>query len=375
MKVILFANTDWYLYNFRLSLANALRDKGVEVVLLSPSGEYAKRLREAGFNWLSLPMSRKGMNPVNEFNTLWHLKSIYQYEKPDLVHHFTAKCMLYGSIAARWCKIRPIINAVTGQGYVFSAPGLDGTLLRLIARPIYRYALRDTQTIFQNEEDRQAFVDMRLANPSATHLIPGSGINIKLFFPTPEPQGLPIVMLAARMLWEKGVGDFVDAARILKSERIRARFVLVGDTYEDNPSAVSRQMLSSWNEEGVIEWWGWHDDMAETLSQSSIVCLPSYYKEGVPRVLTEAAALGRAIVSSNIAGCKMVVHDGLNGLTVPPKQPIQLAQALRRLIENPVERARMGSEGRKIAEANYSEDVINYNTLAIYKMSGLSDLS
>jgi len=370
MKAILFANTDWYLYNFRFSLAKALQDKDVEVVLLSPSDRYTGYMQEAGFRCLPFPMSRKGMNPFVELKTIWSIGQIYRKEKPDLVHHFTVKCMLYGSIAARWCKINSIINAVTGQGYVFSAPKLRGILLRLIVRPMYKHALKGTQTIFQNEDDLQEFINMHLVNPAATYVIPGSGIDLKKFAPTPEPQGIPVVMLAARMLWEKGIGDFVAAARILKSENVKARFVLVGDTYRDNPSAVSPQQLALWNEEGIIEWWGWRDDMAEALSQSSIVCLPTYYKEGVPRILTEAAAMGRAIVSSDIAGCRKVVREGINGLVVTPREPVLLAQALRKLIEDPLERAKMGSEGRKIAEISFSEDIINHDTLMVYENSG-----
>jgi glycosyltransferase involved in cell wall biosynthesis len=374
MKVILFANTDWYLFNFRLNIARTLRAKGAEVVLLSPPGDYAAKMQAEGFRWLPLPMSRKGMNPFAELQTLWRIKGVYQDEKPDVVHHFTVKCVLYGSIAAHLAGIRAIVNAVTGLGYIFSAPGLKGTLLRLLARVLYRYALHGSQVIFQNTEDRQTFINMRLLKPDAAHLIPGSGVNLGLFTPTPEPEGQPVVMFAARMLWEKGVGDFVEAAKMLKAEGVRARFVLVGDTYKDNPSAVPPQQLSAWNEEGIIEWWGWHDDMAKMLSQASIVCLPTYYKEGVPRVLTEAAAAGRAIVSSNIIGCREIVHEGINGLMVPPQNPSMLASALRKLIENPLERARMGHEGRKIAENYFAEERIVKKTFAVYEKLGFTDL-
>jgi glycosyltransferase involved in cell wall biosynthesis len=374
MKVLLFANTDWYLYNFRLSLANALRDKGAEVVLLSPNGEYVKNLRDAGFRWVSLPMSRDGMNPFKELNTLWRIKEVYRSERPDIVHHFTVKCVLYGSIAAHWTRIRVIVNAITGLGYIFSASGWKGGVLRQLARLFYRHALKSTQVVFQNKEDRTTFINLKLINPASTYIIPGSGINLNLFTPSPEPQGIPVVMFAARMLWEKGVGDFVQAAQILKSESIQARFVLVGDTYTDNPSAVSPRQLAAWNEEGIIEWWGWRDDMAEVLSQSSIVCLPTYYKEGVPRVLTEAAASARPIVSSNIIGCHEVVHEGVNGLMVPPKDPISLALALRKLIENPLERARMGSEGRKIAEQFFAQEKIIQKTFDVYRKYSFVDL-
>jgi glycosyltransferase involved in cell wall biosynthesis len=366
MKVILFANTDWYLYNFRINLARSLQAKDIEVVLLSPPGNYVRSLQEAGFRWLPLPMSRKGMNPVKEIRTLWQIRNIYKNEKPDLVHHFTAKCIIYGSISARRIN-RAVVNAVTGQGYIFSAQGFKGFVLREIACLLFRYALKGTQVVFQNDEDRRVFINLRLVDSSSTHLIPGSGVNLERFSPSPEPQGLPVVMFAARMLWDKGVGDFVQAARILRSQGVEARFVLVGDTYKDNPSAVPEYQLNAWKEEGIVEWWGWHDDMPYVLSQSSIVCLPTYYKEGVPRVLTEAASAGRPIVSSDIVACKEIVHHGLNGLVVPPRQPASLAQALRILIEDPSTRSKMGIEGRKIAEQSFSDEKIIHDTFDIYR--------
>jgi len=365
MKVILFANTDWYLYNFRLSLAEILRSKGAEVVLLSPSGPYVVQLQAAGFRWLPLPVSGKGMNPFEELKTFWELRKTYRSEKPDIVHHFTIKCVLYGSVAARWNKVEGIVNAVTGLGYIFHALGWRGTLLRLFARLFYRLALKDTQVVFQNREDRETFIRLRLVKAESTHLIPGSGVNLKKFIPVPEPQGTPVVLFAARMLWDKGVGDFVEAARILKSDHQPARFVLVGDTYPNNPSAVSPQQLTEWSNEGIVEWWGWHDDMENILPQSSIVCLPTYH-EGAPRILIEAAAAGRAIVSSDIAGCREIVQEGINGLTVPPKSPVELAQALRKLIDEPAERLRMGREGRKIAENRFSDEIIAMKTIGVY---------
>jgi glycosyltransferase involved in cell wall biosynthesis len=369
MKVILFANTDWYLYNFRLNLAQALRARDAEVVLLSPSGPYASQLQAAGFRWIPTPMSGKGMNPFEELKTVWLLRKIYRNEKPDLVHHFTIKCVLYGSMVARWSKVRPVVNAVPGLGYVFNATGWRGALMRLLVRWLYRFALRDTQVIFQNKEDREIFIRLHLVRAESTHLIPGSGVNLNKFSPMPEPSGIPVVMLAARMLWDKGVGDFVEAARILKSDNVQARFVLVGDTYADNPSAVPPQQLTKWSKEGIVEWWGWQEDMERILPQSSLVCLPTYH-EGAPRILIEAAASGRAIVSTNIAGCREIVHEGINGLTVPSRNPVMLAQALRTLISDPNERLRMGSEGRKIAENHFSDELIAMKTLEVYKSYG-----
>jgi glycosyltransferase involved in cell wall biosynthesis len=369
MKVILFANTDWYLLNFRMNLAQVLRSGGAEVVLLSPPGSYAAQLQAAGFRWIPLKMSGKGMNPFEELKTIFRIKKVYQDEKPDLVHHFTIKCVLYGSIAARWNGIRAIVNAVPGLGYIFNAPGWQGVLMRLAIRPLYWFALRKTQVVFQNREDRETFVRLHLVKPETTHLIPGSGVSLKKFSPTPWPAGNPVVMFAARMLWDKGVGDFVEAARILKSDGVQARFVLVGDTYADNPSAVSTQQLTVWSQEGVVEWWGWHDNMERILPLASIVCLPTYH-EGAPRILIEASASGRPIVSTNIPGCREIVQEGVNGLMVHPRNPKMLAHALRKLIDNPEERYRMGREGRRIVEDRFSDDIIAAKTTEVYKVYG-----
>jgi glycosyltransferase involved in cell wall biosynthesis len=369
MKVILFANTDWYLFNFRMNLAQTLRSRGVDVVLLSPPGPYVVQLQAAGFRWIPVQMSGKGMDLFEELKTLLKIRDIYHNEKPDLVHHFTIKCVLYGSIAARWSKVRAVVNAVPGLGYVFNAPGWRGVLMRLMVRLLYRFALRDTQVIFQNREDREIFIQSRLIKAESTHLIPGSGVNLNKFVPAPEPPGMPVVMFAARMLWDKGIGDFVEAARILKAENSQASFVLVGDTYTDNPSAVPPQQLTAWSNERVVEWWGWHDDMERILTQSSIVCLPTYH-EGAPRVLIEAAASGRPIVATNIAGCREIVDEGINGLTVPPKNPRMLAQALHSLIHDPNERSRMGREGRRIAETRFSDESIAMRTFEVYKSCG-----
>ena len=370
MKAVLFANTDWYLFNFRMSIAQALQAGGVDVVLLSPPGPYVAQLQAAGFRWIPLKMSGKGMNPFEEVKTIFRIKRVYQDEKPDLVHHFTIKCVLYGSIAARWGGIRAIVNAIPGLGYVFNVMGWKGALLRLIIRPMYRFSLRNTQVIFQNQEDLETFIHLLLIKPEATHLIPGSGVNLKKFSPHPEPAGKPVVMFAARMLWDKGVGDFVDAVRILKLAGVQARFILVGDTYADNPSAVPPQQLTAWSQEGIVEWLGWRDDMETILPQVSIVCLPTYYHEGTPRILIEACASGRPIVSTNISGCREIVQEGVNGLMVPPRSPEMLANVLSRLIDNPQERARMGHEGRKIAEDRFSDDVIAAKTIEVYKVYG-----
>ena len=374
MKILLFANTDWYLFNFRLPLAQLLRESGAEVLLVSPPGNYVEKLQAEGFRWVSFPMSRGGTNPFSEFGTLLRLWKSYRTEKPDLVHHFTPKCVLYGSLAARWSGIRSVVNSVTGLGYLFTRGRSWGRLVRALASLFYRSAIRGTQVIFQNPEDMRAFMAGGLVTKDAAHLVRSSGVELGRFAVLPEPDGIPVVMLAARMLWEKGVGDFVEAARLMHKAGAPARFVLVGDTDSSNPSAVPAGQLSRWQAEGIAEWWGWHDDMPSMLARANIVCLPTYYGEGVPRVLVEAAACGRAIVATDIPGCREVVRQGENGLLVPQRNPVALAEAINALVGDVGRRRSMGAIGRKMAEEQFSVERVNQYTLMVYARAGQAHL-
>jgi glycosyltransferase involved in cell wall biosynthesis len=370
MKVILFANTGWYLYNFRLPLAKLLRERGAEVILLSPPGDYAGKLVASGFRWVEFPMSGGGTNPLAEISTLFRLWNSYRAEKPDLVHHFTPKCVLYGSLAARLSGVGSVVNSVTGLGYLFSGGGWRGRLVRGVASASYRFAMLGTQVIFQNSEDLRNFVEGGIVVSTSAHLVRSSGVELDRFGALPEPDGIPVVMLAARMLREKGVGDFVEAARLSRIAGHAARYVLVGDTYPGNPSAVPAEQLARWSAEGVVEWWGWHDDMPAMLAQANIVCLPTYYGEGVPKVLVEAAACARALVASDIPGCREVVRHGENGLLVPPRNPVALEEVVHALAADPGLRRIMGANGRRMAEERFSVDQVNQSTLAVYARAG-----
>jgi glycosyltransferase involved in cell wall biosynthesis len=364
MKIILFSNTSWSLYNFRLTLAKDLRARA-DVILLSPPDEYSPRLEAAGFRWISFPMSRQGMNPFSELATIWRLVALYRRERPDLVHHFTIKCMLYGSLAARLARV-PAVNTVTGLGYVFGQTDWRGRVLNSFVRAAYRFVLRGAQVIFQNPEDLAEFTRERLVDEGRATLIRGSGIDLSLFHVLPEPDGPPLVLLAARMLRDKGVGEFVEAARRLRTSGLVARFALVGDTDAGNPAAISREQLRAWQDEGAVEWWGWRDDMPAALSSAHIVCLPSYYKEGLPRGLLEAAACARPIVTTDWPGCREAVRDGVNGFLVPPRDASALAEALRKLIVDPALRVRMGGEGRRMAEEEFNIQRVNAATMDVY---------
>lgn len=337
-----------------------------DVVLLSPRDHYSPRLETAGFRWIPFPISRRGLNPILEAFTILRLFRIYRREKPDVVHHFTVKCMLYGSLAARLAGIPAIVNSVTGLGYAFTGGDWRRRLLQAVIRAGYRFAFNETQIIFQNPDDCALFLDKRFADPAQANLIRGSGVDLSLFQPSPEPDGRPLVLLAARMLWDKGVGEFVEAARQLRSSGLDARFVLVGDTDAGNPSAIPLGQLRAWQKEGIVEWLGWRDDMPLVMASANIACLPSY-KEGLPRFLLEAGASGRPIVTTDVPGCREVVRHGVNGLLVPARDPGFLAQALQTLLADAGMRHRLGAQGRRLVEEEFSLEKVIQATLAVYE--------
>ncbi len=367
MKIILVANTDWYLFNFRLSLARRLRSSGIEVVLVSPNGKYVSDILEDGFQWIEWNVGRKTTEPIGELNSVRKLAAIYKSEKPDLVHHFTIKPVLYGSLAARQANVPALVNSVTGLGYVFLNQSKQGNALRKVVLPLYRLAFghANLAVIFENSNDQQQFIQMGLISEEKTSVVQGVGVDTERFQPSPEPEGVPIVLFPARMLLDKGLGTLVEAARFLKSKRA-ARIVLVGEPDPGNPATIEKETLLSWQEEGLVEWWGFQTEMDQIYSQAAVVTLPSF-GEGLPTALIEAAACGRAIVTTDVAGCREVVTDGVNGLLVPPNDPNALANALDRLLADPQLRARMGAAGRERVLAAFGDDFILRQILEIYR--------
>jgi glycosyltransferase involved in cell wall biosynthesis len=367
MKILIVSNTDWYLFRFRLLLARFLREQGEEVVLVSPSGTYASQIEADGFRWLNWEVGRQSVNPLKEAQAAWRLLRIISQEKPDLVHLHTIKPVLYGLLIAWFRKNIALVRSITGRGYVFLGEDARARLLRPLVKIVYRFALGSGRgmTIFENETDRRYFVDQKLVSPDRTCIIEGVGVDTDFYSPLPEPEGIPVVVLAGRMLWDKGVGTFVEAARLLRS-KVSARFVLVGQPDIGNPASIDVEALKRWVEEGVIEWWGWKSDMREVFSACHIVALPSL-GEGVPTILLEAASSARPIVATDVPGCRDVVANGINGLTVPPQDPSALAMAMEKLISHPETRRAMGQAGRELAVGRFSSSRINQSTYLVYQ--------
>jgi glycosyltransferase involved in cell wall biosynthesis len=365
-KLCLVANTDWYLYNFRLVLARKMRSLGWEVVLISPPGLYAARIIEEGFRWVEWPVDRRGLNIRQELNSLSKLAKIYRQERPQMVHHFTVKSVLYGSLAARREKIAAIVNSITGLGYIFLRAGWRGRMLRAFILPFYRLALRhkNVRVIFENEDDQNIFLKYHLIESSQTSIIEGVGVDVEKFKARPEVDGTPLVVMPSRLLWDKGVGVFVEAARRLR-EGNRMRFALVGMPDPGNPASIDPTQLQKWISDGVVEHWGFREDMEEVYRQAHIVCLPSM-GEGLPTVLIEAAASGRPIVASDVPGCREVVSHGENGLLVKANDPAALSEALRKLAVDPELRQKMGVQSRLKAVEKFASDKIIAETIQVY---------
>ena len=368
MKIILSANTDWYLYNFRRDLAGFLRARGEEVVLVSPPGPFVEKLQGLGFRWVAWDVGRQTMNPFSELQALIRLARLYKTEKPALVHHHTIKPALYGTLAARGAGVSGIVNSITGRGYVFLGADVTARVIRPFARGLYRLAFAPSNVFatFENPTDRDYFVANRMISPARARLIESVGVDPTRFLPQPEPEGVPVILMAARMLWDKGAGVLVEAARVLHT-RQKVRIVLAGAPDPGNPASIPQETLEEWHREGLIEWWGFQEDMNATYAQSHIVTLPTYYGEGVPTSLLEAAACGRPIVTTTIPGCQDFVTDGYNGLLVPPNDAHALAEALTRLLADPALRQQLGQRGRQRVLEKYTNEFVNSATYAVYR--------
>lgn len=366
-RVLFVVNDPAFFLSHRLPLGLAARERGYDVHVATGPGAAASEVRAQGFPFHEVPLSRSGRRPDAELRAIAALYKLFRELAPDLVHLVTIKPVLYGGIAARLARVPAVVSAVSGLGYVFIQRGARATATRAAVRAMYRVALgaRRGRTIFQNGEDLDDFVAHKSVRRDHTVLIRGSGVDLARFRPTPEPPEPLVVMLPSRMLWDKGVGEMVEAARSLRAKHPRVRFVLVGDT-DPNPASIPRATLEGWRDEGVVEWWGFRRDMPDVLAQAHVVVLPSY-REGLPKGLIEAAAAGRPIVTSDVPGCREVVRHEDNGLLVPVKDAVSLAAAIDRLLADPDLRRRMGARGRERAVEEFSVEGVVESTMSLYR--------
>lgn len=369
-RLLYLVNIPRFFMSHRLALALAARAAGheVHVATASHDRENVDRIRATGLTWHGLPLQQHGTNPLLELGALGRILALYRELRPDLAHHVTVKALLYGNLAARLGGVPAVVNTVSGLGYVFSSQDRRSRLLRGAVSQGYRLLLRHPNacTIFQNPDDREHFVQGGLVRADQTQVIRGSGVDVTHFAPRPEPGGIPRVLFVGRLLWQKGLAAFVAAARQLRGEGVEAQFAIAGYGEAGNPDSVPAETLAAWQDEGLIDWLGRRDDMPQVYADATLVCLPSW-REGVPRALIEAAACGRALVASDVPGCREIVQHEVNGLLVPPRDPASLADALRRLLQDASLRRRMGDAGRELARREFSLERVNAETLALYE--------
>ena len=356
-RILISTNTAWNIHNFRAGLIRAFLEHGFEVIAASPVDAYSPRLAELGCRHLSLPMDNKGTSPFKDLGLFLRYLLLLRRERPDVYLGYTIKPNIYGSLAAHLLHI-PVVNNVSGLGTAFIAK----SWLTRFVKALYRLALRSSATVFfQNEDDRALFVERKLVQHNQTTLLPGSGIDLEQFRPeqTKYPQpGAPCFLLIARLLWDKGVGEFVDAARIVKTRFPNARFQLLGFLDAENRTAISKSTVNEWVRDGSIEYLGVTDDVRPYIAASDCVVLPSY-REGTPRTLLEAAAMGKPLIATDVPGCREVVEHGKNGFLCEVQNPADLAEKILDFIDlSDEERIQMGQASRVKVEREFDENIV-----------------
>jgi glycosyltransferase involved in cell wall biosynthesis len=367
-KIVSFSNTAWYLSNYRLPIDRILRDRGWEIVMASPDDRFRPKIEAAGFRWREIRMSRSGINPFEEIATVRQVAAILREEKPDILHTFTMKGNVNGSLGARLAGVRNVVNSIAGLGFVYSSDAPLARALRAPAGLLYRAALSRGRVIFQNGEDLDIFVRQGMVAHERAALIRSSGVDVQEFQPSPRPADGPVrVLYAARLLWTKGLGELVQAAEELRRRGVEIELLVAGEPDPGNPASIPAAQLEAWQQAGLVRCLGFQSDMAGLMATCHIICFPSKHKEGTPRFLVEAAAAGLPIVTTRNRGCVEVVRDGVNGILVPVGAVAELADALQRLAGDQELRERMGAEGRRIAEEEFSVDQVADRTEAVYR--------
>ncbi|MCK5348607.1 MAG: glycosyltransferase family 4 protein [Desulfobacula sp.] len=367
-KIIYFITEDWYFWSHRLPIAKAAKDMGNEVIIVTRVNKHLQRIKGEGFRVIPIQLERQGKNVLKELRSLFEIIRIYSREKPDIVHQVAVKPVIYGSIAAIMTRIPVVINALAGLGFIFVNKGPKAGFIKHVFILLYKivYRSKSITGLFQNPEDRDFFVSAGLIDKNRTKLIMGSGVDTSLFDISAEQKGVIRILFAGRMLWNKGVGELVAAGKILYSKGIKTQIILVGKPDKENPRAISKNILQSWHDKGVVEWWGYQENMVKIISACHIIALPTTYGEGVPKILIEAAASGRPVVATDVPGCREIVKDGQNGFLVQPHDIESLAEALEKLVKDSDLRSRMGRRGREIVKSDFSEEIVVEKTLKLY---------
>ncbi|MGZ4959598.1 MAG: glycosyltransferase family 4 protein [Methylomonas sp.] len=368
IRLLYFITEDWYFCSHRLALARAAQQSGYQVTVLTRVNRHGDIIRSQGFNLIPLDIERGGTNPVRELRTVYKVWQIYAQVKPDIVHHVALKPVLYGSLASLFISNIKSVNLIAGLGAIFSSQKLKVKLLKSLVKFSLKSLFQSSasRVIVQNIEDRDLLNQQFGINASRVVLIKGSGVDTQKYYPVPEPAGKVRVALVSRLLWDKGIGEFVAAVRILKQRKLEFSAILAGEPDNHNLASVSRSQLQEWHDDGLISWLGYQDNIAEFWHDTHIAVLPSY-REGLPKSLLEAAACGRPIVTTDTSGCKEIVQNGVNGFLVPVRDANGLADALEKLILNTELRQKMGQAGREMVKHMFSDEIIIAETLKVYR--------
>lgn len=368
MILLFVVNIPEFFLSHRLPLAIAARNAGFAVHIATGPGSACQEITKLEFEHHLLPISRSGRNPFAELRTLWGLYWLMRTIRPDLVHLVTIKPVLYGGLMARFLGVPAMVAAISGLGTVFVDSDQARSWIRRGAEWLYRLALAhpNSKVIFQNPDDRAVLIGIGAVRHEKTVLIRGSGVSLPLFHMRQEPEGVPVVTFAARLLKDKGVREFVEAARVLKERGVVARFWLAGSPDSGNLTSISEMEISQWSKDGLLEVLGYRSDIPDLFAKSNIVVLPSY-REGLPKALIEAAACGRAVVTTDVPGCRDAIEPETTGLLVPVRDVMALADAIQSLIENPNRRKQLGASGRALAEREFTIEKVVDAHLAIYQ--------
>ncbi|WP_028352656.1 glycosyltransferase family 4 protein [Bordetella petrii] len=370
-RLLFVVNNPAFFLSHRLPLALAARRAGYEVHVATMPGDSVAQIEAHGLTHHAVPMTRSGQQPLQELATVWALWRLFRRLRPDLVHLVTIKPVLYGGIAARLAGVPAMVSAISGLGFVFVARGAKAALVRAVVTVLYRLALghRNSRVVFQNTNDRDLLRGVGAVREEQVVMIRGSGVDLSAYAATPEPPPPVAALMVARLLRDKGVLEFVEAARLLRSRGVPVRMVLAGGVDPGNPASVTQADVDAWQREGCIEALGERSDVAELYAGSHIAVLPSY-REGLPRSLIEAAACGRAVVTTDVPGCRDAIEPDQTGLLVPPRDAMALAAAIGRLATDDGLRQRLGAAGRELAEREFDIEDVCRKHLDIYRALG-----
>lgn len=365
-KLMFVVNVDWFFVSHRLPIALTAIKHGYEVHLVCSVTDKLNELKAKGIIVHPLSLSRSGTNLFSELKTISQIYKVVKEVNPDVLHSVTIKPVLYGCLVARVLKVPVRVASISGLGYVFIAKGLRSKIFRSLISLIYRVALTGSKAIiFQNQSDRNVLRSFGAVKQEQEVFIRGSGVALEQYPIVPEPNDAPVVILVARLLADKGVNEFVSAAKILKSTRPDIRMALVGDVDMGNPKSISDEQLNIWLKEGFIEHWGFSRNVADTMGKANIIVLPSY-REGLPKSLIEAAACGRAVITTDVPGCRDAIEPGKTGLLVPLKADKPLADAILQLVDDAKLRKKFGLRARQFAEEAFDINDVIQTHLSIY---------